>query len=58
LENVRINGIEDRWERSYYACRIQENNASKTRMVYIRVDKNTTDFEALRSFTILRNVDK
>jgi hypothetical protein len=58
LENVRINGIEDRWERSFYACRIQENNASKTRMVYIRADENTTDFEALRSFTILRDVDK
>jgi len=58
LENERINGIEDRWERSYYACRIQENNASKMRMVYIRADENTTDFEALRSFTILRNANK
>ena len=58
MENMRINGIEDRWERSYYACRIEENNASKTRIVYIGVDKNTTDFEALRSFTILLNVDK
>jgi len=41
MENMRINGIEDRWERSYYACRIEENNASKTRMVYIKVDEKT-----------------
>jgi len=41
MENMRINGIEGRWERSYYACRIEENNASKTRMVYIKVDEKT-----------------
>jgi len=35
---MRINGIDGRWERSYYACRIEENNASKTRMVDINVD--------------------